>query len=673
MSVSAGDKNLQLAGLFPATDRDQWKALVAQALGDRDFEKTLVTQTYEGLDLQPIYSQDDGRDAGAATRNAAAFERTANRWEIRQTVDHPEAAVANRNILQELQRGATAVSIVMNTAAGTPENSMPGVWIPDATALGVVLDGLYLDAVRIGFRPGADFAGSAAVILAHLRAQGVADETAQIHFGADPLGALAASGNLPHSLPAARAAMAELAGHSAAHMPQSRAVAVDSSVYHGAGADEVLDLALSIATGVDYLRVMTAAGLTVDQALQEIEFTMAAGVDLFLTVAKLRAVRRLWARIAEASGSVDQQAAKAQLHVTTAERVLAAREPWVNMLRATIGGFAAGIAGADSVSVAAFDLARGVPSDFGRRIARNTQVILQEESGLAEVIDPAGGSWYIDNLTDRMAQAAWSKFQQIEAAGGIAAQLLDGSLQAELAGVWANRERDLAKRRTQLIGVNVFANLQTDTVTTATVDLGVESSAWQHRRVAGELPQDTGLDDRIAAVASGVAIADLTAALPGPGAQIKAVDEQRLGAAFEALRDAGDRFTEAHGRPATIFVAAIGSPADHGPRLDFTRNYLAAGGIAVDLSLGDAASVATAFQAFRAATGGNLAIICSSDNLYADVAAEVMAALKAAGAEWLAVAGRPDSALVTAGADGFIYAGDDCLASLCAMHEKLGV
>lgn len=671
MSASPDNGKLDLASLFPATNRDQWQALVATALADRDFEKALVTQTYEGLDLQPIYSQDDAVNAGAATRNAHALGRTASGWEIRQTVEHPEAAAANRQILQELQRGAMAVSIAMNTASHMPDDTARGVWIPDSAALAVVLEGLYLDAVRIAFQPGADFAGVGAVIVAYLQDQKITEESVQIHFGADPLGALAATGSLPQSLPVALEALAELAGYSAAHLPQSRAVAVDSTVYHAAGADEVMDLALSIATAVAYLRAMTAAGLTVDQALGEIEFTLAAGVDLFLTVAKLRALRRLWARVAEASGGATDDAARAQLHVTTAERVLAVREPWVNMLRATIGGFAAGIAGADSVAVAAFDQGRGVPSDFGRRIARNTQVVLQEESGLAEVIDPAGGSWYIDDLTDRMATAAWAKFQEIEAAGGVAAMLMEGSLQADLATIWASRERDLAHRRSQLIGVNVFANLHADSLAPEGVDLGAENAAWLQRRVTRTVPDDSGFSARVDGVANGVAIADLAAALRGPRAQIQPVGQQRLSAAFEALRDTSDNLTAAMGRPPVVFLAALGRPADHGPRLDFTRNYLAAGGITAEMAEGDVAVIADAFAAFQATSGSNLAIICSSDKFYQESGPAMLTALKAVNADWIGIAGRPDAVLQRAGADCFIYAGDDCLASLGTILDQL--
>ena len=439
---------------------------------------------------------------------------------------------------------------------------------------------------------------------------------------------------------------------------------VDTTVYHAAGADEVLDLAIALSSGVAYLRAMTDHGLTVAAALAEIEFSLAAGVDLFMTVAKLRAARRLWARVAEASGGDAPMA----LHVGTAERVISQRDPWVNMLRATIAGFAAGIAGADSVAVAPYDQARGLAGDFGRRIARNAQVILQEESALGQVVDPAGGSWFIEDLTERLAQAAWRRFQEIEAAGGVAAMLVDGGLQAAVATVWAARERDLARRRTQIIGVNMFPHLDEEAPQAAPVDWSEITAPWQARRPAAAAVVGD-LAARLAAARRGVAIGDLSGGVAAEAADIAPVTAHRLGEGFEALRDASDAWGEAHGHRPRVFIAALGTPAAHSARVDFTRNYLAAGGIEAVDGQGAPDQIAAAFTA----SGLDLAIICGSDKLYEADGAATAAALAAAG--WLGLAGRPANtdALRAAGIETFIHAGDDCLATLRAIHAKLGI
>ena len=665
MSDSSVAGNLALGAAFAPAERAAWQALVARALGDRDFDATLVTRTYEGLDLQPLYDRADARVAGAATRNDAGLTRGTAGWEIRQSVDHPDPAAANQALLHELASGATAVTLVMDPAgehAAGP--GAAGIFLPDRTALATVLDGVYLQAARVALAPGPLFAGAAALMLDHLETAGVDLATARVHFGADPLAALARHGHLAMTLPEALSAMAEIAEHSAASLPAARAVTVDTTVYHAAGADEVLDLAIALSTGVAYLRAMTDHGLSVAAALAEIEFSLAAGVDLFMTVAKLRAARRLWARVAEASGG----AAAMALHVGTAERVISRRDPWVNMLRATIAGFAAGVAGADSVAVAPYDQGGGLPTDFGRRIARNAQVILQEESALGQVIDPAGGSWFIEDLTERLAQAAWRRFQEIEAAGGVAAMLADGRLQAAVAEVWAARERDLAHRRTQIIGVNMFPNLDEEAPAPPSMAWPEIVAPWHARRPA-PAAVDGDLATRVAAARHGAAIGDLSGGAAADGGDAAPIAAHRLGEGFEALRDASDAWAEAHGQRPRVFIAALGTPAAHGARVDFTRNYLAAGGIEAIDGQGTPDEIAAAFTA----SGLDLAIICGSDKLYEAEGAAMAAALGGAG--WLGLAGRPANAdvLRAAGIETFIHAGDDCLATLRAIHAKLGI
>ena len=665
MSDSSVAGDLALGAAFAPAERAAWQALVARALGDRDFDATLVTRTYEGLDLQPLYDRADARVAGAATRNDAGLTRGTAGWEIRQSVDHPDPAAANQALLHELASGATAVTLVMDPAgehAAGP--GAAGIFLPDRTALATVLDGVYLQAARVALAPGPLFAGAAALMLDHLETAGVDPATARVHFGADPLAALARHGHLAMTLPEALSAMAEIAERSAATLPAARAVTVDTTVYHAAGADEVLDLAIALSTGVAYLRAMTDHGLSVAAALAEIEFSLAAGVDLFMTVAKLRAARRLWARVAEASGG----AAAMALHVGTAERVISRRDPWVNMLRATIAGFAAGIAGADSVAVAPYDQGWGLPTDFGRRIARNAQVILQEESALGQVIDPVGGSWFIEDLTERLAQAAWQRFQEIEAAGGVAAMLADGRLQAAVAEVWAARERDLAHRRTQIIGVNMFPNLDEEAPAPPSMAWPEIVAPWHARRPA-PAAVDGDLATRVAAARHGAAIGDLSGGAAADGEDAAPITAHRLGEGFEALRDASDAWAEAHGQRPRVFIAALGTPAAHGARVDFTRNYLAAGGIEAIDGQGAPDEIAAAFTA----SGLDLAIICGSDKLYEAEGAAMAAAL--GGADWLGLAGRPANAdvLRAAGIETFIHAGDDCLATLRAIHAKLGI
>ncbi|TQE20534.1 methylmalonyl-CoA mutase family protein, partial [Streptomyces ipomoeae] len=370
------------------------------------------------------------------------------------------------------------------------------------------------------------------------------------------------------------------------------------------------ELGCSLATGVSYLRELTAAGLSVEQACGQLEFRYAATDDQFLTIAKLRAARRLWARVAEVCGA---PASGAQIqHVVTSPVMMARRDPWVNMLRTTVAALAAGVGGADSVTVLPFDDALGLPNAFARRIARNTSTILIEESHLSRVIDPAGGSWYVERLTDELAQAAWAQFQWIERMGGQAAALRDGYLGPDLANTWAARTNKLAKRREPITGVSEFPHLHEKPV----------------ERAPAPQPPSGGLP------------------------QVRRDD------AYEVLRARSDAHLTATGARPRIFLAALGPAAAHTARLTFASNLFQAGGI-------EPVTEGTFEE-----SGAREVCLCSSDTLYEEQAESVAGALRAAGAEHVTLAGRPAS---YAGVDSYVFAGCDAVAVLSAALDRMGV
>ncbi|MGW2119461.1 methylmalonyl-CoA mutase family protein, partial [Streptomyces zhihengii] len=406
-----------------------------------------------------------------------------------------------------------------------------------------------------------------------------------------------------------------------------RAVVVDALPYHEAGGSAAQELGCSLATGVAWLRELTAAGLDAEAAAGQLEFRYAASADQFLTIAKLRAARRLWSRVAEVSGVTGGAAAQVQ-HAVTSSVMMTRRDPWVNMLRTTVASMAAGVGGADSVTVLPFDHALGLPDAFARRIARNTSTILMEESHLGRVVDPAGGSWYVERLTEELAQAAWAWFQEIEGAGGQAAALRGGLVADRIGATWQARSRKLATRREPVTGVSEFPLL-------------------------AEAP----------------VVRDAAPARPGGGLPVVRRDE-----AFEALRSRSDAHLAATGSRPKVFVAALGPAAAHTARAGFAANLFQAGGIEPvhDPVTVDASSAAAAF----AASGARVACVCSSDALYAEQAAPVAEALKAAGAERVFLAGRPGDLRETyekAGVDEFVVAGGDAVAVLGSVLDRIGV
>ncbi|MFD0660256.1 methylmalonyl-CoA mutase family protein [Thermocatellispora tengchongensis] len=418
----------------------------------------------------------------------------------------------------------------------------------------------------------------------------------------------------------------EQAARCAAGHPGLRAVTVDATPYHDAGGSDAEELGCSIATGVAYLRALTAprpggAGLSVPEALAQIDFRYAATADQFLTVAKLRAARRLWARVAEACGAPGDGGQRQ--HAVTSSAMMTARDPWVNMLRTTVACFAAGVGGAGAVTVQPFDACLGLPDDFARRIARNTQTLLLEEAHVGRVADPAGGSWYAESLTAGLAEAAWAWFQEIERAGGMAAALASGLVQARLAATAARRAQDVGHRRAPITGVSEFADPAEKPVVRRP---GTGLAAW------GE---DGGLP------------------LVRPAAP------------FEELRDRADAIAAETGARPLVFLATIGPVAAHTARASFAANLFQAGGLATTTAgaTTDPAEIAAAY----ARSGARVACLCSADKLYAEHAAPVAAALREAGAARVWLAGRGEYE----GVDGTLYAGCDALAVLRATFADI--
>jgi methylmalonyl-CoA mutase len=394
-----------------------------------------------------------------------------------------------------------------------------------------------------------------------------------------------------------------------------RVVVVDALPVHGAGASEAQELGFSLAAGVAYLRALTGAGLDLATAAGLLEFRYAATAEQFPTIAKLRAARRLWSRVTEASG----QALPQFQHAVGSPSMLTRRDVHSNLLRGTVAGFAAGVGGADAVTVAPFDAAVGGSGAFSRRIARNTQSLLVQEAHLARVIDPAGGSWFAESLTRELATAAWAFFQEIEATGGVLAAL-DGGLVADRVAAVRERRAEAAARRTApIVGVSEYAHL------------------------AEPAPPP----------------------VPAPAAD--GLPSFRPAEPFEVFRDRSDAVLEETGSRPRAFLATLGPLAAYTARAGFARNLLQAGGIETP-EAGPTETADDVAAAFREA-GTPVAVLCSTDPLYADRAAATVEALRAAGARCVLLAGKAE----VPGVDGRLAAGCDALAVIESVYRALEV
>ncbi|MCF6526053.1 methylmalonyl-CoA mutase family protein [Streptomyces sp. JJ36] len=643
------DDGLSLAAEFPEATRTQWQHLVAGVLRKTGAteatgaaaEEALSTTLEDGLATQPLYTAADGAPAGPAypgfapyTRGTTPTGHVPTGWDVRQLHARPEPERANEAVLADLENGVSSLWLAVG-AHGLPVDGLE-----------TALAGVYLDLAPVVLDAGADTGPAAHELLRVLDAREVPRHAAAGNLGADPLGLLARTGE-ESGLPERTATAAELAALCDREYPGLRALTADALPYHEAGASPAQELGCALATAVAYVRELTAAGLPVDAACGQLEFRFAATADQFLTLAKLRAARRLWARVAQVCGASDGPGGPAaqRQHVVTSPVMYTRRDPWVNMLRATIASLGAGLGGADAVTVLPFDHALGLPDGFARRIARNTSTILIEESHLARVTDPAGGSWYVERLTDELAHAAWAWFQELERAGGQAAALRSGLVGERLAENWRRRSRRLAHRTEPITGVSEFPLLAEPPVER---DPAPEPPS-------GGLPRVRRDEDYEA---------------------LRARSDAALRARSDAaLRARSDAALAADGARPRVFLAALGSPAAHTPRVTFAANLFQAGGIEPvhDPVTVDPESAGEAF----AASGARIACLCSSDTLYAEQAEQVAAALKAAGARRVYLAGRPDEETreryLRAGVDEFVFAGGDAVALLSSALDRMGV
>lgn len=609
--------DLSLAAEFPPASREDWLKLVRSALKDRPFER-LTAKTYDGIPIEPLYGRASGTHPVAARRGA---------WAVQARVDHPDPAVANAEALHELANGATGLTLVFAGSIGAYGYGLPG----DAKSVARALEGVHLDAIAIELQTAEPTRDAADHVAALVKSRGLAPGAVNIRFGHDAIGAHSLTGTLPIPYRDLMPRFAEHVGSLAKLGFKSPLATADGRIVHNAGGSEVQELAYTLAIAVAYLRALEGTGVALGDARGMIEFRLSADADQFLTVAKFRALRALWARVEQACGITPRPAL---VSAETAWRIMTKRDPWVNMLRTTIAAFSAGIGGADAMTVLPFTSAIGLPDRFARRVARNAQILLLEESNVARVADPTAGSGGIEDLTEKLCRAAWTLFQEIEAAGGAPAALEQGLIQDKIAKVRAEHEAAVARRRDILTGTSEFANLAETAV-----------------QVLDARPVQIG----------------------PPVANIKypALTPIRLAEPFERLRDASDRMLAATGARPKVFLANLGTVSEFTARSSFARNFFEAGGI--EALTNDCFKSRDEMIAAYKASDARLACLCSSDEVYTREAADAAKALAAAGATHIYLAGRPkeQDALKAAGVGTFIFAGGNALETLQASHDIL--
>jgi methylmalonyl-CoA mutase len=665
-SGSGGGVAERLLEDFPAPSLDQWQDEVVRLLKGASFEKRMLSTTIDGITLRPIYTRSDTADldrlltppgTSPFLRGVEPPGRPAMRWEVAQELPYPDPRDFNRFLRHDLERGQTAVNLVLDNASSSgldADEAGDGLVGRGGTSIGSLddllraLDGVDLEKTPLLVQTGPAAPAFAALLWALCGVRGIDPARLSGAVGFDPLAELAAKGRLPMSLERAWDGQALFSRWAERVAPNLKTVLVQGWTWHEAGAGAAEELAFSMGSAVQALREAEKRGLEIEQAARRFYFCFAVGTDFFAEIAKFRAARLLWSRIVGACGA-GGSVAKLTFHARSSGWSTTLFDPHTNILRCTTQAFAAIAGGCGSLHLRPFDERYGLPGELSRRLARNTQLVLRDESHFDRVADPAGGSWYVETLTEELARKAWELFQEVESAGGMEQALRRGGPQAILFATAEKRRENLARGRDVLVGTNRYPDPGAAPLDHCFPDYqALEVRSRQRLRALrrGDDPARERALERLAASSPGGGVPDLEL-MAGTAAQGLTMGElsrwfASIGTAeqgvlpvraghggdrFESLRSGVSRDTAGNGPP-LVLLAAMGPPAGYMARLEFIRSFYQVGGFSV---LGDL-SFDTVEQAVAAAGEHRPAAVCivSRDDRYAELVPTLAAGLLAA-------------------------------------------
>lgn len=688
------NKVLQEFSQFKIPTYEEWREVTEKSLKGASFEKKLLTHTYEGITLQPMYQRSDIEDLQFVNSlpGEAPFLRSTKKiqteraWEISQELDISTPKAFNEVALHDLERGLTVLNIVLDrvTKNGTnPTNNedvgKEGLNISSLKDVETALKNIDLEKVPVHIHAGANSLPLLAQFLAYVQKN---NTNISGCIGMDPIGELVTNGSLPYPLAKCYETMADITFWANENMPNLQTIIVDGSPYHNGGSNAVQELAFALATAVEYLNQLTDRGISVDKAASSIRFVFSVGSDYFMEIAKLRAARILWSKIVEAFGG-KEEGQKMYIHARTSSWTKTKYDPYVNMLRGTSEAFAAAVGGSDSIHVSPFDEAIQKSTSFSRRIARNASIILQEEAQIGKTIDPAGGSWYVEKLTDEVATKTWELFQNVEERGGIIECLKEGYPQQLVGEIREQRWNNLNVRKDIFVGTNMYPNVDEKPIDMKREDDSAlieehmkEVSAYKNVEV--QFSEDSLTKQAIAAALDGATVANIASALKADGDDVKVepIIATRATVKFEELREATEKYVEKTGARPKVFLANLGPIPSHKARSDFAAGFVEVASFEAIRNDGFQ-NVEDAVQG-AIDSGAEITVICGNDESYKQYAADLAKSLKEKNSKMtILLAGKPsavdEEAYRSAGIDDFIHLRANCYEILRKLQVEKGV
>ena len=687
---------------FEIPTYEDWKAACIELLKGAPFEKKMFFKTQEGITFEPMYFRNTTEEIlpknsfpgmGDYLRGANVNGYVKNAWGIAQACDETFPAENNELLKHEIDKGSTIYNVKLDCATKKAKDAREckhpgcgGVSLTTLDDVETLLKDLKLDKYPLYVYAGESAAPLAALIIAAVKKNGGDVSKLRGFIGANPIGELAANGQLNQSLDKLYDEAAAVAKWAVKNAPELKTFMVNSDAFSNGGANDVQEIAYTLSAAVAYIRALLERGLTIDEAAEQIMFGVSAGANFFMQIAKLRAIRPIWAEIIKAFGG-SEKVQHIHVHARPALFFKTVYDPYVNMLRNTSEIFSAVVGGLDSFENAPFDEPIRKGDEFSRRIARNVQIILQEEFGLLQPIDPAGGSWAVETLTKQIKEKIWAEFQLIEGKGGIVAALKEGYPQAEIQKILDARFKAVESRRDRIVGNNMYANMTEERLDARAENFDENKKArtaaiekyLANVDAKGALAKvdAANFDTVIDAAAAGATIAEIRNALgKGESDKVTAIAAHRLSEKFEALREATEKFKAEKNDNVKIFLANMGPIPQHKARADFTTGFLQVGAFEV---LGNN-GFATVDEAASAAkeSGADAVVICSTDATYPEIVPALAPKLhEVLPNATVYLAGTAPAELVEtykqAGIDDYINIRSNCYQTLISMQKKKGI
>ena len=707
------EDNLELKKDFAAPSFEEWRNKVETDLKGKPFDK-LKTKTYEGIELQPIYTKNDIENlpflnenpgSGTNVRGNDVDGYTINSWEISQELNYGLAEEFNEAIKYDIGRGQNSVNLLLDDATKlgmdadyAKENQVGnnGISISAINSISKALEGIDLSEFPVHIDAGFSSMPMFMIYLAFLKKRGTDFKNISGSLTADPLAYLAEKGEMPVSTEYAFNRMKYVTEWVMKNNCPIKTIGVSGLPYHNAGGNSVQELAFTLNTAVEYLTQLTERGLDADTVAKNMRFSFGVGSFYFMEIAKFRAARLLWSKITEQFG-VKVENRKMNIHARTSSFNQTIYDPYVNMLRTTTEAFSAIVGGVNSLHTNQFAERFGMPDTFSRRIARNTQIVIKEEAHLNQLIDPAGGSFYIEKLTSDLAEKTWELFQEVEAKGGMLKALQEDFPQNEIAKTSEARKKDLAKRKSVLVGTNMYANTKESKLESKLPDtksiyekrkeylqkFRVSANNNTNNSILNKLQElvDAKSLDMIStgaeAILEGATIGEISKSIRATESTpctITPLKIHKLAESFEELRERSSKHEEINGSKPKIFLATMGSLKEYKGRADFSRGFFEVGGFEIIYPNGFASTDDAVEAAIK--SGAKAVCICSTDENYPELVPPIVEGLKKENKDiQIILAGYPKDQIEKhkeTGVDDFIYLGADAVNVLSNLLTKIG-